>query len=150
MSTISNLYAGPQPDNIGNNYNGAGNVSNVINISGVTGNFVNMSFWFDQYGLTTGLNQAEAGIGRDFLFTGYGIGCINSGTQGSFSGSFYQRTPTNIKTTFVNFGFSAGQLFTGRGGFGQTISGMNRVGFDIYLIGTGITGLSASLFGVGY
>ncbi len=136
--------------------NSSGTVANIFNgttyatINQPTGNFVNMSFWFDEYSLTTGLNLTEALVGRDFLFTGYAIGAINSGTQGSFSGSFYQRNQTSVKTTFVSFGMAAGQFFSGRGGFSQTVSGLNRVGLDIYSIGTGLTGLSIGLFGVGY
>lgn len=122
----------------------------VYNLSGITGNFVNMSFYFDEFSLATGLNQVEAFVGRDFFFTGYAIGAINSGTQGSFSGSFYQRNQVNAKTTFVSFGMPPGQFFSGRGGFVQIVSGLNRVGLDIYSIGTGLTGLSLGLFGVGY
>lgn len=125
-------------------------VTNVYNLSGITGNFVNMSFYLDEFGLTTGLNLFEAFVGRSFFFTGYALGTITSGTQGAFSGSLYQRTPTNVKTSFVNFGMPAGQFFSGRGGFSQEISGMNRVGLDIYLIGTGLTGVSVGAFGVGY
>lgn len=150
MSAISNLYQGPQPDTIANNYNGTGNISNSISISGITGNFINLSFYFDQYSLETGLNQVEAFIGRSFTFTGYGLGVINTGTQGFFSGSFYQRTPTNGKSNFVAFSLNSGMYWSGAGNFVQEISGMNRVGLDIYSIGTGITGLTVGLFGVGY
>ncbi len=132
---------------VNNTFNGA--ITNV-NVALVTGNFVNMSFWFDEYSLGTGLNMVEATVGRSFFFTGYGLGAINSGTQGWFSGSFYQRTPTNVKTNFVDFYLNSGTFFSGRGGFSQEISGLNRVGLDIYRIGTGITGLSIGLFGVGY
>lgn len=125
-------------------------VTNVFNLSGITGNFVNTSFWFDEYSLTTGINLTESLVGRSFFFTGYALGTITTGTQGSFSGSFYQRTPTNVKTSFVSFGMPAGQFFSGRGGFGLEISGMNRIGLDIYSIGTGLTGVSIGLFGVGY
>lgn len=131
-----------------NNFNGA--VNNVTNLSGITGNFVNISFWYDQYNLATGLNSIETFVGRSFTFTGYGLGTINSGTQGFFSGSFYQRTPTNTKTNFVDFSLNSGLYYYAAGGFNQEISGQNRVGLDIYRIGTGITGLSVGLFGVGY
>lgn len=131
-----------------NTFNGA--VNNVTNISGVTGNFVNISFFYDSSNLATGLNSIEAFVGRSFTLTGYAIGCYNTGTQGYFSGSFYQRTITNAKTNFVNFSLNSGMYFTGVGGFNQTVSGMNRMGLDIYLIGTGITGLSIGAFGVGY
>ncbi len=127
-----------------------GTVNNNINIGGITGNFVNMSFWFDQYNLATGLNFVEGFVSRDFFFTGYALAAINTGTQGYFSGSFYQRTPTNVKTNFINFSLNSGTFFSANGGYIQTITGMNRVGLDIYLIGTGITGLSVGLFGVGY
>jgi hypothetical protein len=131
-----------------NNFNGQ--TTNVTNLSGITGNFVNMSFWYDESNLSTGLNTIEAFISRSFYFTGYGLAVINTGTQGFFSGSFYQRTSTNAKTNFVDFSLNSGMFFTGVGGYNQEISGMNRVGLDIYRIGTGITGLSVGLFGVGY
>lgn len=124
--------------------------TNNYSITGVTGNFVNMSFYFDEFGLYTGVNVVESLVGRNFFFTGYAIGAINSGTQGFFSGSFYQRNTLSIKTNFINFSLNSGQFFTGVGGYNQVISGMNRVGLDIYQIGTGITGLSVGLFGVGY
>lgn len=131
-----------------NTFNGA--VNSYTNINQPTGNFVNISFWYDQYNLATGLNSIETSIGRSFTFTGYSLGAINSGTQGFFSGSFYQRTPTNTKTTFVDISLNSGLFFTANGGYNQEISGMNRLGIDIYSIGTGITGLSVGIFGVGY
>ncbi len=126
------------------------NTGTFFTFTGITGNFVNMSFYFDEFNLYTGLNVIESLVSRDFFFTGYAIGVINTGTQGFFSGSFYQRNTTNVKTNFINFGHNSGQFFTAAGGFNQIISGMNRVGLDIYRIGTGITGLSVGLFGVGY
>ncbi len=129
-----------------NNFNSPIN----YNINQPTGNFVNMSFYYDENNLATGLNTYEAFIGRSFIFTGYALGVINTGTQGFFSGSFYQRTATNGKTNFTDFSLNSGALFYASGGFNQTISGLNRVGLDIYRIGTGITGLSVGLFGVGY
>jgi hypothetical protein len=131
-----------------NNFNGS--VTNTTNIGTVTGNFVNMGVFFDEFSLATGFNLWEGFVGRSFTFTGYAVGCINSGTQGFFSGSFYQRTPTNAKTNFIDFSLNSGMFFTGVGGFSQEISGMNRVGLDIYRIGTGLTGVSVGLFGVGY
>jgi hypothetical protein len=109
-----------------------------------------MSYYFDEFSLATGLNQVETFIARSFTFTGYGIGVINSGTQGFLSGSFYQRTSTNVKTTFATFSLNNGLFFYASGGLSQEISGMNRVGLDIFRIGTGITGLSIGAFGVGY
>lgn len=130
--------------------NAASSTTNNYTFSGITGNFVNMSLFYDQYNLATGLNSVESFVARSFFFTGYAVGAINSGTQGLFSGSLYQRTPTNVKTNFLNFGLPAGNFFTGLGGFNQQITGMNRVGLDIYLIGTGLTGVSVGIFGVGY
>ena len=163
MSTLNNILSSGTINNtfqssgaVINNVNGStnnflGNNSTVINnASGITGNFVNLSFYYDPTVLSTGLNNAEAFIGRSFFFTGYALGCINTGTQGFFSGSLYQRTPTNVKTNFINFSLRSGQFFTGVGGFSQEITGMNRLGLDIYLIGTGITGFSVGIFGVGY
>jgi hypothetical protein len=106
-----------------------------------------MSFYFDQYSLYTGLNIIESFVSRDFNFTGYALGTINSGTQGFFSGSFYQRDQSNTKTNFLDISLNSGLLFKSSGGFSQPISGLNRVGLDIYRIGTGITGLSVGFFG---
>ena len=109
-----------------------------------------MAFWYDQYNLATGLNNVEAVVGRSFFFTGYSVGVINTGTQGFFSGSLYQRTPINTKTSFIDLSLNSGLYFKSQGGFVQEISGLNRVGLDILLLGTGITGLSIGVFGVGY
>lgn len=134
---------------VNNTFNGTV-VNNPINIASVTGNFVNMGVFFDEFSLATGLNLWEGFVGRSFVFTGYGLGAINTGTQGFLSGSFYQRTPTNTKTNFVDFYLNSGTFFYASGGFSQEVSGMNRVGLDIYRIGTGFTGVSVGLFGVGY
>lgn len=148
-SITNNLSA---TGNMTNVFNVSGNITNVstVNIGTITGNFVNMSFYFDQYSLVTGLNQVESFVSRDFIFTGYALGVINTGTQGFFSGGLYQRTATNTKVAVTQFSLNSGMFFSGRGDFNQTVSGMNRIGFDIYLIGTGITGLSVGIFGVGY
>jgi hypothetical protein len=121
-----------------------------IMISGITGNFVNMSFFFDQFNLTTGLNLLEGFVSRDFFFTGYALGAYNSGTQGLISGSIYQRNTINVKTELTNFVFNSGTFFYASGGFSQVASGMNRIGVDILRIGTGVTGFSVGVFGVGY
>jgi hypothetical protein len=139
--------------NSGNNTTNTFNITNGsanINITGVTGNYVNMSFFYDATTLQTGLNSLEGFVGRDFFFTGYAIGAYNSGTQGMFSGSIYQRTRVNTKVKIVDITLTSGMFFTGVGGFVQVVSGMNRVGLDILLIGTGLTGLSVGVFGVGY
>lgn len=134
---------------VNNTFNGT--VNSTININQPTGNFVNMSFYFDEYNLVTGLNLLECFVGRDFTFTGFALGLINTGTAGGFlTGSLYQRTSTNTKTAFVDFSINSGSYFSALGGFGQVISGMNRVGIDIYQIVTGMTGLSVGAFGVGY
>lgn len=132
-----------------NTFNISGGTTN-FNITGVTGNYVNMSFFFDSTTLVTGLNNIEGFISRNIFFTGYAVGAYTSGTQGNFSGSFYQRTTNNTKVTFQNFFLTSGMYFTGVGGLLQTLSGMNRIGVDIYSIGTGLTGLSLGVFGVGY
>ena len=125
-------------------------INNNYSFTGITGNFVNMSFYYNASTLATGLNNVEAFVGRTFFFTGYAIGSITSGTQGIFSGSLYQRTPTNTKTNFINFSMNSGLFFTSSGGFNQQVTGLNRVGLDIFQIGTGLTGLSIGIFGVGY
>jgi hypothetical protein len=135
---------------LNNTFNAAPVSNNAINVGSVTGNFVNISFYFDQYNLNTGSNQIEAFVGRNFTFTGYAVGAITSGTQGFFSGSFYQRTTVGVKVPFRDFSFNSGQFFTGVGGLSQTISGLNRVGLDILALGTGMTGVSVGIFGVGY
>lgn len=131
-----------------NTYNGTTNT--IYNIAQITGNFVNLSFFFDEYNLVTGLNLLEAFISRDFTFSGYALGLVNSGTSGAFlSGSLYQRTPTNVKTPFVDFSLNSGLFFYASGGLSQPISGMNRVGIDLYRVVQGMTGLSVGVFGAG-
>lgn len=131
-----------------NTFNGS-NV-NTFNVGVVTGNFVNMSFYFEAYNLNTGLNLIETFVGRNFTFTGYAVGAQTSGTQGFLSGSLYQRTQINGKVPFAAFSFNSGMFVTGVGGLSQTISGLNRVGLDIVNLGTGMTGVTVGLFGVGY
>jgi hypothetical protein len=129
------------------------NYNNIVSISGITGNFVNMSFYFDEYGLMTGNNLVESFVGRDFIFTGYAIGAINSGTPSVgpfFTGSLYQRTTTNTKVPFAVIGIPNGSHFRAVGGFSQVISGLNRVGFDLSGVPTGMTGVSIGIFGFGY
>jgi hypothetical protein len=154
MSTITNTYnlSGNQIVNTQTsgsvNYNVYG--SAVFSGSTITGNFVNMSFFFDEYNLITGLNLLEAFVSRDFTFSGYALGLINSGTSGSYlSGSLYQRTPGNVKTPFVDFSLNSGLYFYASGGFAQPITGMNRVGMDLYRVVQGMTGLSVGIFGAG-
>jgi hypothetical protein len=129
-------------------FNVVGTVNNIINISGSTGSYVNISFYFEPYNLNTGYNLAESFTSRDFFFTGYALGAINSGTSGVLSGLLYQRSPSNVKTNFANIVLSTGLFFYTSGGFTQRISGMNRVGIDILNVGNGVSGLSVGLFGV--
>lgn len=133
---------------VNNAFNGT--VNQTTNIGVATGNFVNMSFFFDEFTLATGLNQVESFVGRTFTFTGYALGAITSASQGFVSGSFYQRNQTNVKTNFVDFSLGTSMVCSGRGDFAISITGMNRVGLDIYQIGTGVTGLSIGLFGLGF
>lgn len=127
-----------------------GTANTVYNIAQITGNFVNLSFFFDEYNLVTGLNLLEAFVSRDFTFSGYALGLINSGTSGAFlSGSLYQRTPANVKTSFLSFSLNSGLFFYASGGLNQPISGMNRVGIDLYRVVQGMTGLSVGVFGAG-
>lgn len=141
-----------------NTFNATGVLNNTFNAAPIsnnftgpiTGNFVNISFFFEPYNLNTGLAQVEAFVARDFTFTGYAVGAQTSGTQGFMSGSLYQRTTLGVKVPFRDFSYNSGQFFTGVGGLSQTISGMNRVGIDILRLGTGMTGLTVGLFGVGY
>lgn len=148
MSTINNLYDGQLVSNAYNSVSGV--VSNSVSVSGITGNFVNMSFFLDQYSLSSGLNVIEGFVARDFTFTGYALGAYNSGTKGIITGSIYQRTTTNTKVELIPFSFNSGVFFSAQGGLIKTISGMNRVGIDILGIGTGVTGFSIGIFGVGY
>lgn len=144
---ITNSASGNQTNTI-NNYSGTVNTNPII-LNGVTGNFVNISFFFDEFNTATGLNLVEGFISRDFIFTGYAVGAYISGTHGRLSGALYQRNTINVKTQIVPFSFESGMHFTGQGGFNQTVSGMNRVGVDIFSLMTGVTGISIGLFGVG-
>lgn len=113
----------------------------------MTGNFTNISFFFDEYSFITGVNLSEVFVGRNFILTGYSLGLITSGTVGTTSGSLYQRTLTNNKTIFANFEINNGLLSYVSGGLSQQISGMNRVGIDILAKASGATGLCVGLFG---
>lgn len=134
-----------------NTYNVSGTLNtNPLFLNGITGNFVNISFFFDETNLATGLNLIEGFVSRDFIFTGYAIGAYITGVAGVLTGIIYQRDTGNIKNQVTPFSFASGSFFTGKGGFNQTISGMNRIGIDIYRLLTGVTGVSIGIFGVGY
>lgn len=146
MSTIINNFSYGE---VNNTYSNEGNVYTVL--SGVTGNFVNMTFYFDAFTLETGLNVSEGFVSRDFSFTGYSLGVINSGNAGTaLTGKLYQRTTTNTKVNFADFSLANGSLFIANGGYNQTISGLNRIGVDLLGVPTGMTGLSVGVFGIGY
>jgi hypothetical protein len=117
--------------------------------TGTTGNFVNLSFYLDEYNLATGMNIVEAFTSQNFTFTGYALGCIYTGNvAGYLSGSFYQRTSTNIRTAFVDFYLNSGVYYYASGGFSQPITGCNRVGLSIYKTVTGMTGVTLAAFGL--
>lgn len=145
---ITNTASGNQTNTV-NNYSGTVNTNPII-LNGITGNFVNMSFYFDESNLITGLSLVETFIARDFTFTGYGLGLIVSGRDGFLSGSLYQRNSTNTKTKFIDFSLNSGIVWYASGGFQQTISGMNRVGVDLVRLSSGCTGFALGAFGVGY
>lgn len=147
MSTTNNTF---NATGVLNNTFNAAPVANNIALAIITGNFVNISFFFEAYNLNTGLNQIESFIARDFTFTGYAVAAQTSGTQGFLSGSLYQRSPLGVKTNFRDFSYNSGQFFTGVGGLSQTISGMHRVGIDLLNVGTGMTGVTVGIFGFGY
>ena len=143
---ITNISSG----SMSNTFNVSGTFNNNPTIlNGITGNFVNMSFYFDEFNLATGLNLVEGFVARDFTCTGYAIGAYVSGTHGSLTGSLYQRNTSNIKTEISAIYMQSGMYFTGVGGLTKTISGMHRVGIDIFRIPTGATGVTIGLFGVG-
>ena len=137
-------------NNVFNNVSGTINNNTNYLISGVTGNFVNMSFYFDEFNLSTGLNLIEAFVGRSFIFTGFAVGVWASGTQGTITGNAYQRDRNNTKQSLFDFYLNSGVFTTGVGGFLNTVTGLNRVGLSIFNVGTGFTGLSIGIFGMGY
>jgi hypothetical protein len=146
----NNIYPSSS-GSMSNTYNVSGNLNiNPLLINGITGNFVNISFFFDEYNLATGLNLIEGFVSRDFIFTGYAVGAFISGVNGFLSGSLYQRNTNNVKTEIAAFSLLSGSYFNAAGGFNRTVSGMHRVGVDIFRLATGITGVSVGLFGVGY
>lgn len=123
-----------------------------INSGIVTGNFVNMSYFFEPVG--TGLNLAESFVAKDFYFTGFALGCVQSGSRpffgGILTGNIYQRTPQNSKILLISgFRFDTGQHFAFSGDFSHYITGLNRVGVEITNTISGIEKLSIGMFGFG-
>lgn len=152
VTGTGNVYITPTASgDMYNTYNLiSGRIDQPISISGITGNFVNMSFFFDEYNLEAGSNLLEGFVSRDFWFTGYALGAYSSGIGGSLSGLMYQRTTLNEKVQILPFSFENGIYFKSEKGYSQVISGMNRVGIDIFSVSTGVTGFTVGIFGVGY
>jgi hypothetical protein len=127
-----------------------GNISGII-VSGGAGGGVSssgttVSYFFDFP--FTGNNIVETFINPSFVFTGYALGCITTGSSTPpLSGTLYQRGITNTKTTIADFTFESGVLYKASGGFNVTVTGHNRLGIDITNIITGIRDFSIGIFG---
>lgn len=131
----------------------AGDLGYFINSGIITGNFVTVSFFLDP--VSTGLSLGEAFVSSNFQYTGYALGCVTSGRQpdqGNFilTGSIYVRDfATNTKTPLQIFTLNTGVYNKFSGNFAYTITGMDRIGFDLTSTLSGITKLSVGLFGFG-
>jgi hypothetical protein len=134
----------------------AGPIGYYINSGGtITGNFVNMSFFFNP--VNTGLNLAESFVVKTFNITGFSLGCIASGTGQSIggynaplSGDFYTRDTGNNKTVIQNFIFQSGMVYSGVVGISLPVTGMMRIGIDLTNTLGALQGLSVGIFGFGY
>lgn len=128
-----------------------GPIGYFINSGIITGNYVNMSFFFDPVG--TGLALAEAFVSRTFNITGFALGCVNTGNAplngGILSGQLYERTLTNSKNNFQSFAFDTGIYSYVSGGLAWTVTGMSRIGLDVTNTLSGISQFSVGVFGFG-
>lgn len=129
-----------------------GAVGYFVNSGVITGNFVNVSFFFNP--INTGLDQGDAFISRTFQCTGFALGCRTSGygpvSGGALlSGALYVVDLNNNKTIFQNFTMNSGVYSYVSGGFAQIVTGMYRIGIDITQTLSGIANLAVGVFGFG-
>lgn len=130
-----------------------GDIGYFVNSGIITGNFVAMSLFIDP--VVTGLNVAESFTPSTFQYTGYALGCVESGIQpdiGNFilTGRIYVREfLTNAKTILQTFTFDTGIYSLFSGNFAYTVTGLNRLGVDITSTLSGISKMSIGLFGFG-
>lgn len=123
-----------------------------ISLSGtITGNFVNMSFFFDP--VYTGLNVVEAFSSFAFTATGYAVSCRTSGfgptNGGIFSGTLYQVDFNNTQQTITGFTLSSGVIYSSGAAMSILVSGRNRVGLSITNTLSGLGQLTIGVFGLG-
>lgn len=122
-----------------------------INSGIITGNFVNISYYLSP-GSFSGLAIAETFVCQNFNFTGFALGCVDSGTAplngGILTGSIYVRSLTNEKTNLItNFTFNTGLHSYISGNFGYPITGYYRLGIDITNTLSGLDRFSVGIFG---
>ena len=136
-----------------------GPIGNFINSGTITGNFTNLSFYFDYP--FTGLYLSEAFISQKFTFTGYAIGCVSSGLGPAhlafgysgnplfnlMTGNIYQRDLNNVVTEIAPFNFNSGLFSKVSGNFSVNVPALSRVGISLYSGLSGIKGLTFMVAG---
>ncbi len=129
-----------------------GNIGYFINSGIITGNYVNLSFYFDP--VATGLATAEAFISRNINVTGYALGAVTSGagpliSGGMLTGRLYARNPDNSTQIFQTFTFNSGVYYSFSGNLAVPLTGNQRIGVDILSSLSGIAKFSVGVFGFG-
>lgn len=132
---------------------------NYVNDSGRKYNHVVFSSYFDF--IYTGTNFNEIWVNDPMIVTGLRIGAIQSGTFagvlnsgasgiplfGPLTGRFYQRGINNDKVSIAPFSFNSGVIYQETFLPNLQVSGLSRIGIDIYSGLSGIGGVSFGLFG---
>ncbi len=96
----------------------------------------------------SGLNQQEVWINETIVATGLRVGALTLGSGlFSLSGALYQRDNLNNTSIIQNFTLGTGSIYTGINISNLTITGYNRVGFNITNSLSGIQNLTLGLFG---
>lgn len=104
----------------------------------------------------TGLNLAESFVPRNIAYTGYSVGCINTGVgplvfglNTPLTGLIYMRGTGGEKTTLTQFTFQSGEKYQTSGNANVTVSGGFRLGYDITNSLSGLGGLTLFIAGSG-
>lgn len=97
---------------------------------------------------TIGQALSESFVSKTMTFTGYLLGCSVAGS-GDFplSGTIYQRGTSNNKFTLANFTFQTGLFYKASGVAGITVTGHNRIGYDISNSLSGMKNFTISVLG---
>lgn len=127
--------------------------------SGRVYNHVTISQYYDY--IYTGLNNNETWVYDALTITGWRIGAIASGTgpahfsSGSsgtpimtpLTGNWYQRGTGNTTGLIAQFSFNSGVIYLQNSVNNITVSGLSRIGLNLFSGLSGIQGVTFSLFG---